>query len=132
MLAFEKIIFDAEAEEVILPSAKGPINVLSGHEPFTTKLDIGVIRILVSKNTKWQAFAVYGGYAEFDPDEVTILANGADRGDQINLEEARIDLNRAEVLLSQWTEDEGPGAKFQANQSFKRTRARFLAAGDSV
>jgi F-type H+-transporting ATPase subunit epsilon len=132
IIAFGETFFDAEAEEIILPSTNGPVNVLSGHEPFATNLDIGVLRIRVSKSLNWQSFAVYGGFAEFDPNEVTVLANGADRGDQINLEEARIAFNDAEVLLNQLTEHEGKGAKFQTSQSLKRCRARFIAAGGSA
>ena len=108
------------------------MNVLSEHEPFATNLVIGILRIRVSKSLNWQTFAVHGQFAEFDPNEVTVLANGEDRGDQINLEEALIAFNNAEVLLNQLTEHEGKGAKFQTNQALKICRARFIAGTGSA
>ncbi|CCH67525.1 ATP synthase epsilon chain [Richelia intracellularis HH01] len=68
-----------------------------------------------------------GGFAEVEEDEVTILVNSAERGDSIDLEEARSALNDAETLLSRVSEGDRQ-AQLQAKKSFKRARARFQAA----
>ena len=70
-------------------------------------------------------------FAEVEENEVTILVNGAERGDKINLEEARAAYNKAEAGLTQVSADDRQ-AQIKANQAFKRARARFQAAGGLV
>ena len=127
----DKTVWDAEAEEVVLPSTTGQLGILSGHAPMLTALDIGVMRVRASKNAPWQAIALLGGFAEVDENEVTILVNGAERGDKIQLEEARTAFTAAQTSLNQ-VKPEDRQAQIQATKVFKRARARFQAAGGSV
>ncbi|MEA5580742.1 ATP synthase F1 subunit epsilon [Nodularia harveyana UHCC-0300] len=127
----DKTVWDAVAEEVVLPSTTGQLGILTGHAPMLTALDTGVMRVRASKNADWQAIALMGGFAEIEEDEVTILVNGAERGDAIKLEDARAAFNQAQTLLNQVSADDRQ-AVIQANQAFKRARARFQAAGGSV
>ncbi|MDM3852951.1 MAG: ATP synthase F1 subunit epsilon [Aphanizomenon gracile PMC627.10] len=127
----DKTVWDAEADEVILPSTTGQLGVLSGHAPMLTALDTGVMRVRANKSASWQAIALLGGFAEVDDNEVTILVNSAERGDTINLEEARAAFNEAQSGLNQVTADDRK-AQLQATQAFKRARARFQAAGGLV
>ena len=127
----DKTVWDAVAEEVVLPSTTGQLGILSGHAPMLTALDTGVMRVRGSKNEDWQAIALWGGFAEVEEDEVTILVNGAERGDAIKLEDARAAYNEAQTRLNQVTAGEKQ-AQIQATQAFKRARARFQAAGGAV
>ncbi|MEH1922595.1 ATP synthase F1 subunit epsilon [Nostoc sp.] len=127
----DKTVWDAPAEEVVLPSTTGQLGILTGHAPLLTALDTGVMRVRAAKNQNWQAIALLGGFAEVEENEVTILVNGAERGDKINLDEARTAYNQAEARLTQVSADDRQ-AQIQANQAFKRARARFQAAGGSV
>jgi len=127
----DKTVWDAPAEEVVLPSTTGQLGILTGHAPLLTALDTGVMRVRGAKNQNWQAIALLGGFAEVEENEVTILVNGAERGDKINLEEARAAYNQAEARLGQVAADDRQ-AQIQANQAFKRARARFQAAGGSI
>ncbi|MDZ8032452.1 MAG: ATP synthase F1 subunit epsilon [Nostoc sp. DedQUE08] len=127
----DKTVWDAPAEEVVLPSTTGQLGILTGHAPLLTALDTGVMRVRAAKNQNWEAIALLGGFAEVEENEVTILVNGAERGDKINLDEARTAYNQAEARLSQVSADDRQ-AQIQANQAFKRARARFQAAGGSV
>ena len=127
----DKTVWDAPAEEVVLPSTTGQLGILTGHAPLLTALDTGVMRVRAAKNENWQAIALLGGFAEVEENEVTILVNGAERGDKINLEEARAAYNQAEARLNQVSADDRQ-AQIQATQAFKRTRARFQAAGGLV
>ncbi|MFN6567198.1 ATP synthase F1 subunit epsilon [Dendronalium sp. ChiSLP03b] len=127
----DKTIWDAPADEVILPSTTGQLGILSGHAPLLTALDTGVMRVRASKNQPWQAIALLGGFAEVEENEVTILVNGAERGDKINLEEARAAYSQAEARLNQVPQGDRQ-AQIQATQAFKRARARFQAAGGLV
>lgn len=127
----DKTVWDAAAEEVVLPSTTGQLGILTGHAPLLTALDTGVMRVRAAKNQNWQAIALLGGFAEVEENEVTILVNGAERGDKINLEEARTTYNQAETRLNQVTAGDRQ-AQIQATQAFKRARARFQAAGGMV
>ncbi|MGM3305473.1 ATP synthase F1 subunit epsilon [Anabaena sp. WFMT] len=131
VIAPDKTVWDAAAEEVILPSTTGQLGILSGHAPMLSALDTGVMRVRANKNQDWQAIALLGGFAEVDEDEVTILVNGAERGDKINLEEARTAYNQAQTVLNQVPAGDRQ-AQIQATQAFKRARARFQAAGGLV
>jgi F-type H+-transporting ATPase subunit epsilon len=89
------------------------------------------MRVRATKNSNWQAIALLGGFAEVEEDEVTILVNGAEYGDAINLEEARQAYNESQTKLNQVAAGDRQ-AQIQANQAFKRARARFQAAGGMV
>ena len=127
----DKTVWDAQAEEVILPSTTGQLGILTGHAPLLSALDTGVMRVRATKNSNWQAIALLGGFAEVENNEVTILVNGAETGDKINLEEARAAYNEAQLRLSQVPAGERQ-AQIQATQALKRARARLQAAGGMV
>ncbi|MFO5441575.1 MAG: ATP synthase F1 subunit epsilon [Dolichospermum sp.] len=131
VIAPDKTVWYSEADEVVLPSTTGQLGVLSGHAPMLTALEVGVMRLRANKNANWQAIALLGGFAEVDEDEVTILVNGAERGDTIKLEEARTAFNKAQTTLSQVKPDDRQ-AQIQATKVLKRARARFQAAGGLV
>jgi F-type H+-transporting ATPase subunit epsilon len=131
VIAPDKTVWDEDAEEVILPSTTGQLGILTGHAPLLSALDTGVMRVRSNKNQDWVAIAVMDGIAEVDENEVTVLVNGAERGDKINLEEARTAFNEAQTRLNQvGTQDRQE--QIQTNQAYKRARARFQAAGGMV
>ncbi|MBD2304574.1 F0F1 ATP synthase subunit epsilon [Chroococcidiopsis sp. FACHB-1243] len=127
----DKTVWDAPAEEVILPSTTGQLGILSGHAPLLTALDTAVMRVRPDKGQSWVAIALMGGFAEVESDEVTILVNGAERGDKIEMEAARAAYNEAQTKLNQ-VQGASRQEQIQANQAFKRARARFQAAGGMV
>ncbi|MGP1383740.1 MAG: ATP synthase F1 subunit epsilon [Thainema sp.] len=129
VIAPDKTIWDSPAEEVILPSTTGQLGILGGHAPLLTALDIGVMR--VRENKEWVAIALMGGFAEVENDEVTILVNSAERGSNINVEEARSNFESATDKLNNVSDDDRQ-AKIQATQAMKRARARLQAAGGMV
>jgi F-type H+-transporting ATPase subunit epsilon len=130
VIAPDKTVWDSEADEVILPSTTGQLGILSGHAPLLTALDTGVMRVRPGKD--WVAIALMGGFAEVENNEVTILVNGAERGDAINKETARAAFTEAETRFNQVQNSENRQEKIQATQALKRARARFQAAGGMV
>ncbi|MFQ3617075.1 MAG: ATP synthase F1 subunit epsilon [Cyanobacteriota bacterium] len=130
VIAPDKTVWDSPAEEVILPSTTGQLGVLSGHAPMLTALDTGVMRVRANKD--WVAIALMGGFAEVDQDEVTILVNGAERGDAINQEEARTAFTEAQAKLNQVQSGGSRQEQLRATQAYKRARARFQASGGMV
>lgn len=127
VIAPDKTVWDGTADEVILPSTTGQLGILSGHASLLTALDTAVMRVKTGKD-KWTPIALMGGFAEVENDEVTVLVNGAELGEKINKEQAQKDLTEAEQKLA--TAQSGDRqAQIQANQAFKRARARLQAAG---
>jgi len=129
VIAPDKTVWDAEAEEIILPSTTGQLGILGGHAPLMTALDVGVMRVRPEKD--WVAIALMGGFAEVDDDEVTILVRGAERGDSIDQAEARKAYEEAEKTVNAASPDDRR-AVLQAKQALRRARARLQAAGGAV
>lgn len=126
----DQTVWDAEAEEVVLPSTTGQLGILSNHAPLLTALDIGVMRVRPGKD--WQAIALMGGFAEIENNEVTILVNGAEAGENINKEEARKDFEAAQQRVEQLSQGEDRQEQIKAEKALKRARAKFQAAGGMV
>lgn len=126
----DKTVWDAQAQEVILPSTTGQLGILTGHAPLLTALDIGVMRVRPEKD--WVAVALFGGFAEVEENVVTILVNGAEREDEIELENARGAYEKAQTRFNQSQTSDKRSEKMQAEQALKKSRALFQAAGGMV
>jgi len=122
----DQTVWDAAAEEVVLPSTTGQVGILGGHAPLLTALDTGVMRLRPEKD--WLAIAISGGFAEVEDDEVVVLVNGAERGDAIDADEARGNFETAQSRLATAEKGEDRQEKLQAKAEFKRARARLQAA----
>lgn len=129
VIAPDKTVWDSEAEEVILPSTTGQLGILSGHAPLLTALDTGVMRVRPQKD--WVAIALMGGFAQVEENEVTILVNGAEKGETIDLEAARSAYKEAESRLEK-AQNGNLQEQIKAKKALKRARARLQAAGGMV
>ncbi len=123
----DKIVWDQEAQEIILPSGSGQMGVLTNHAPLLTSLDIGVIRVRPGK--EWKTIAVMGGFSEVENNEVKILVNDAELGEDINKEEAESEYQRSQQSLEQATLSGDSRQKIKATQKARKARARWQAAG---
>ncbi|MEB3277946.1 MAG: ATP synthase F1 subunit epsilon [Lyngbya sp.] len=130
VIAPDKTVWDDQAEEVILPSTTGQLGVLSGHAPMMTALDIGVMR--VRSKSEWVPIALLGGFAEVEENEVTILVNGAERGQSIDKNQAQTAFTEAQANWEKAESGDSEREKIKAKNALKRARARFQAAGGMV
>ncbi len=131
VIAPDKTVWDSSAEEVILPSTTGQLGILSGHAPLLTALETGVMRVRAADKT-WVPIALMGGFAEVENNEVTVLVNGAERGDSIDQDAARAAYTEAESRYSKLQTSANKQEQIQATQALKRARARLQAAGGGV
>jgi F-type H+-transporting ATPase subunit epsilon len=92
-----KLLVKDAAEEAQIPGVSGYLGILPGHAPLITELGVGVITYKVSGTT--HTFSVAWGFAEVLPDKVTILAEAAERPQEIDVERAQKAKDRAEQLL---------------------------------
>lgn len=123
VIAPDRTVWNADAEEVILPSSTGQLGILTGHIPLLTALDIGVMRVRVEKD--WIPIVLLGGFAEIENNIITILVNGAEEGSEINIEKAQNSLQEAISMLA---EAETNKEKIEATQKIRKARARVQAA----
>lgn len=130
VIAPDKTVWDSTAEEVILPSTTGQLGILSGHAPLLTALEIGVMRVRSGRD--WLPIALMGGFAEIENNEVTILVNAAERGENIDRNAAQAAYAEAETRFRSAEQGEDRQKRIQATQELKRARARFQAAGGVV
>lgn len=126
----DKIVWDDEAQEIILPSTTGQLGILSGHAPLLTALNIGVVRVRPGK--EWKNIAVMGGFAEVENNEVKILVNSADLGESIDKEAAQKEWTQAQARLDEASKGDDRSNLMKAQQAWRRARARFQAAGGFV
>lgn len=92
-------VFSGSVDEVTAPGSEGEFGVFPGHAPFITTLRIGMLIARQAGGTL--IFFVSSGYAEIGPDRVTVLADSAERSEEIDMERARAALKRAEERLKQ-------------------------------
>lgn len=94
----EKKVVDTKAEEVQIPGKNGYLGILPGHAPLITELAVG--EITYRDGGSEQKLAVAWGFAEVLPDKVTILAETAERPNEIDVDRARKAKDRAEQMLT--------------------------------
>jgi F-type H+-transporting ATPase subunit epsilon len=126
----DRIVWDNVAEEVILPSSTGQLGILSGHAPLLTALNIGVMRVRPGKD--WENIAVLGGFAEVENNEIKVLVNGAELGSKIDKEKARAEYEKAQTRLDEVSKGDDRRQTIQAQQAWRKARARYQAAGGLV
>jgi F-type H+-transporting ATPase subunit epsilon len=85
------------AEEAQIPGSSGYLGILPGHAPLITELAVGVITYKAGGAT--HTLSVAWGFMEVLPDKVTILAEAAERPQEIDVARAQEAKNRAEALL---------------------------------
>nr|UAD85808.1 ATP synthase CF1 subunit epsilon [Gracilaria ferox] len=123
VIAPDRTVWDANAEEVILPSSTGQVGILKGHIPLLTAIDIGVMRVRIEK--EWQPIILLGGFAEVKDNNITILVNGAEQVSEINVKTAQENLDKATKILNEAKNDKD---KIEATQNLRKARARIQAA----
>jgi F-type H+-transporting ATPase subunit epsilon len=102
----EKSVVSDEAQIVVAPGTQGEFGVLVGHTPFLTTLKTGIVRYTDTGGKEHFVF-VSGGFAEALPSKVTILAESAEKSDEVDLERARAALERAKKRLEDANRQEG-------------------------
>jgi F-type H+-transporting ATPase subunit epsilon len=83
VVSAEKSIFSGEAKFVALPGESGELGILHGHTPLITRIRPGSVRIEKADGDEEFVF-VAGGYLEVQPDRVTVLADTAIRGHDLD------------------------------------------------
>ena len=98
VVSAEQSIFSGEAKFVALPGESGELGILHGHTPLITRIRPGSVRIEKADGDEEFVF-VAGGYLEVQPDRVTVLADTAIRGHDLDEAKALEAKKRAEEAM---------------------------------
>jgi F-type H+-transporting ATPase subunit epsilon len=121
----DRLLLDATAEAVELPSASGYLEALYGAAPLLAELGAGEVR-LHGGTSGDQKFFVAWGFVEVLPERVTILAETALRPEEIDTAEARQDLETGEKM---WQEAGDDAAKYDfANAQMREAEEKLASA----
>lgn len=113
------------AEEITIPGKSGYLGVLPGHAPLITELAVGEIAYRAEGQVK--RLAVAWGFAEVLPDRVTILAETAEKAEEIDVARAQAAKQKAEDALKKAGTDGIPDAQ----AALERAQARLDVAAKS-
>ena len=94
----ERVIYSDEVNVVIAPGVEGQLGILPHHAPLMTMLQAGELR--VRKGEEETCIAVFGGFLEVRPDRVMVLADAAERTEEIDAARAEEAKRRAEQALA--------------------------------
>jgi F-type H+-transporting ATPase subunit epsilon len=118
----DRVVWDANADEIILPSSSGQLGILVDHAPLLTALEIGVMRL--KAEDKWTSIVLMEGFAEVENNKVTILCNGAEEGSTIDRSLAQVELEKVTLLVDQATTKK---EKIEATIQLRKSKARLQA-----
>ncbi|WP_447978792.1 F0F1 ATP synthase subunit epsilon [Candidatus Nitrospira bockiana] len=93
----EKLLLSQQVDEVIAPGVEGEFGVLPGHAHFLSTLKVGELRYRAGETTSYMS--VLWGFAEVTPTKVTILAEIAEKAEDIDVERAQAAVEAAERRL---------------------------------
>ena len=123
IITHEKVVYDGEAEELVLHTTNGLIGVLKDHIPITTPLEIGVTKAKIGDKFKY--FATMGGIFQFKDNSAVILTDICEDGSDIDVTRANAAKERAEARLADTNAE--IDAK-RAEAALARALARLQAA----
>ncbi len=122
----DRVLVDATAEAVELPSMSGYLEALYGHAPLLAELGAGEVR-LHGGTSGDQKFFVAWGFVEVLPERVTILAETALHPNEIDVAEARQELAEGEKL---WNEAGDDGEKYDEANAISRQAEEKIASAE--
>lgn len=119
----ERVVYSEDVEILVAPGMDGQLGILPNHAPLLTALQPGEIRVVREGEEAYMA--VSGGFLEVMANRVTILADTAERAEEIDIERAEEAMQRAQERI----ESSVSAMDLQrALASIRRSQARLLAA----
>ena len=93
----DRLVFEGDADIVIVPGEMGEMGILPNHAPLLSTLKFGILKVRYQDQEKF--FAVAGGVVEVQPDIITVLADAAENVEEIDEARAEAARKRAEEYL---------------------------------
>jgi len=121
----ERLAFDGEVDEVIVPGSEGALGVLPHHAPLISLLGQGVLRLKCKGED--EEFAIFGGFLQVRPDRVVVLAETADMAREIDVVRAERARQEAQRVIEGGHLE--PADLVAARAALERALIRLKVAG---
>jgi F-type H+-transporting ATPase subunit epsilon len=89
----ERLLVKEQVSEIQIPGKEGYLGILPGHAPLLSMLGTGFLSYSCGGRKRY--LSIHGGFVEVLPEQVRILANVAERAEEIDVDRARKDLEQA-------------------------------------
>ena len=119
----ERTVFSGEVKSVSLPGTEGRMGILPNHSPLLTTLAFGEV-LVRTPNGDEQYFAIGGGYAELQPDNIIVLADSAEHAEEIDVDRAERAREAAEKAMAEGEKGD-PDQYAQIQASLMRAQIRL-------
>lgn len=121
----ERVMLKDKVSFTIAPGTEGELGILAGHAPLMTALNPGEVRATLADGRTTAHIVISGGFMEVTGDRTTILAESAERADEIDVTRAEADLAAARQMLA----DAGSSTEqqAQARQALAHAETRIRA-----
>ena len=120
----ERVVYSQDVDIVVAPGVEGQLGILPHHAPLMTILQAG--ELVARRGNEEDSLAISGGFLEVRPDRVIVLADSAERAEEIDIERAEAARRRAEERLRD-RKAEGLD-ETRAEASLRRAIARISVA----
>ena len=97
----EKVLFESDVYQVVVPTIEGEITILPEHLNLITKLTEGELKIKLTPKSGWEYVLIFGGILSVYNNQVNILAKSAIKAQEIDVAQAQKAKQEAEKILSQ-------------------------------
>jgi len=123
----EGAAYEGEAERLVVPGDAGEIGVLARHAPLVAMLRAGEIRI--KSGGEWQSFAAGPGYFKVQRDRAIVLVDDAVRAEDIDVEQARREIEEAEALLERAEAGDEEIDRWRVEQQLRHAQNKLEVSG---
>ena len=118
----ERKVLEESGESVSLPATEGYVTILPDHAPLIATLGIGVLSL--KSGSRQTAYAISGGFFEVSDDRVTVLADEAVAGSEVDTAATRRELDEARAVLGKSSGEE----QDRARRTIERAEAKLAVA----
>ena len=133
VLTPRKSVFDEMVESVMLNTVSGALEIFPRFEPTIAPLAVGVMKARGNDGSETE-LAIHGGYMDMNGNVLVVLADSAEVGSEIDIERARLALERAREKLAELTSDNIDSVKIdvdRAKLAIIRAMTRLQVAGEA-
>jgi F-type H+-transporting ATPase subunit epsilon len=124
----DRVVVRDEATSVVAPGVLGSFGILYNHAPMLAELGIGELRYRRDSGQEHR-LAIGGGFLQVFNNEVTVLADAAERAEEIDVERARRALEEARAQQREALSTPNPEEQALANAAVERALNRLRVAG---
>ena len=121
----ERIMLSEEVVQTIAPGSEGQLGILANHAPLMSELAPGEVLATLADGRTLSHIIISGGFMEVAPNggHTTILADSAERADEIDISRAEADLAAAQQMLADT--DAGPDRQTEARRAIAHAETRI-------